>query len=89
MPRRHRRAPEPAPPEPRRPFGVSPEWAAVDGVTVRMVSGDKAYTCPGCLHAVRPGTQHLVVVWDDDVESRRHWHTECWRRELRRLGYKV
>jgi hypothetical protein len=33
--------------------------------------------------------QHLVVVEADDVEGRRHWHTECWRRELRRRGHRV
>lgn len=86
MPRRHRRRPE----EPPRPIseGVralsAPEWAVVDGVTVRRVTGAKPYVCPGCLHEIRPGASHLVVLADDDVEGRRHWHTECWRRELRR-----
>jgi hypothetical protein len=35
---------------------------------------------------IRAGMPHLVVVPDGDAESRRHWHTDCWRRELRRLG---
>jgi hypothetical protein len=35
---------------------------------------------------VRPGLRHLVVVPDGAAEERRHWHTECWRKELRRTG---
>ena len=91
MPRRHRRAPEPEP----APISehvrslAAPEWAIVDGSSVRAVGGQKQYTCPGCNHPVRAGIAHLVVVEDDDVERRRHWHTECWRRELRRRGYRV
>ena len=57
------------------------EWA-----DVRAVTGDKAYRCPGCGHEIRRGTPHLVVVPHDDPGQRRHWHTECWRRELRRTG---
>jgi len=91
VPRRHRRAPEPeqAPISDRVRALAAPEWAVVDGSSVRAVSGQKQYTCPGCNHPVRAGIAHLVVVEDDDIESRRHWHTECWRRELRRRGYKV
>jgi hypothetical protein len=93
MPRRHRSARErgepPVPPD--RPLGVAPEWAAAEGFTVRSVPGQKgkAYRCPGCQQEIRPGTPHMVVVEHDDVEGRRHWHTPCWRRELRRLGYRV
>jgi hypothetical protein len=29
---------------------------------------------------------HLVVVPVGDADARRHWHTECWRKELRRQG---
>jgi hypothetical protein len=91
VPRRHRRAPEPE----ARPLSegvrslAAPDWTTVDGSTVRIVGGQKVYTCPGCLHPVRAGVQHLVVVEDDDVDARRHWHTECWRRELRRRGHRV
>ncbi|MEA2555476.1 MAG: hypothetical protein QOI60_807, partial [Actinomycetota bacterium] len=46
----------------------------------------KEYRCPGCDHVVRAGVWHLVVVPTSDVDSRRHWHTECWKRELKRLG---
>ncbi len=50
----------------------------------------KTYTCPGCLHQVGPGVEH-VVAWPEDgafgteigVGARRHWHGECWRRGLR------
>jgi len=91
VPRRHRRAPEHEPPP--LSGGVrslaAPEWATADGATVRIVGGQKAYTCPGCMHPVRAGVQHLVVVEQDDMEGRRHWHTECWRRELRRRGHRV
>ena len=89
MPRKNRRAPDEMPQPLRRPQFVPPDWALADDSTVRAVTGDKPYTCPGCQHAIRSGVQHLVVVESEDVEARRHWHTECWRRELRRRGYKV
>ena len=89
MPRKHRRAPEPEIPPLRRPQFVAPGWAQAEDATVRAVTGDKPYMCPGCNHQIRAGVQHLVVVEADDVEGRRHWHTECWRRELRRRGHKV
>ena len=88
MPRRHRRAPDP---EPRSlSQGVRglapPEWAVIEGANVRAVTGDKTYLCPGCMHEIRSGVSHVVVMEDGDIEGRRHWHTECWRRELRRRG---
>jgi hypothetical protein len=93
MPRRHRSARErPGPPEPvQRPLAAAPEWASAEGFTVRAVAGErsKTYRCPGCQQEIRPGTPHLVVVADEDVEGRRHWHTPCWQRELRRLGYRL
>ena len=59
---------------------------------VRRLSGattHKSYTCPGCHHAVHPGTAH-VVVWPVEaallsssaIDERRHWHTPCWERRL-------
>ena len=87
MPRRHRAARERGSPEPPRPpLGVAPAWAQRDGFTVRQVTGTKMYRCPGCQQIVRVGVEHLVVVPDDGAEERRHWHTGCWQRELRRLG---
>ncbi|HZJ27060.1 MAG TPA: hypothetical protein VFF40_08650 [Acidimicrobiia bacterium] len=44
----------------------------------------KTYRCPGCDHEIRPGTGHEVVVPVDDPDRRRHWHTPCWRAEVRR-----
>ncbi len=85
MPRKHRSARErPGPPEPVQGRLAAPEWALVGWADVRAVTGDKAYRCPGCDHEIRRGVAHLVVVPDDDPDDRRHWHTECWRRELRR-----
>jgi hypothetical protein len=90
MPRRHRSARERSAPVDSiaRPLTVAPEWAHLDGFTVRAVSGErtKNYRCPGCQQEIRPGTPHLVVVANDDVEGRRHWHTPCWQREVRRLS---
>lgn len=87
MPRRHRAARDRgdvAQPVPR-PFGVAPHWAQVDGVFVQEVRGQKGktYRCPGCQQDIRPGTPHLVVMEEGDVEGRRHWHTPCWRTELK------
>ena len=90
MPRKNRRDPAFVQPPaaaagpPRR--SDPPLWALVPGYEVRQVAGDKAYRCPGCDHEIRFGVWHLVVVPEGDPEGRRHWHTECWRRELRRTG---
>ena len=90
MPRRHRRNPEyfksPEPVDPGRTTPDAPGWALAQGYEVRAVGGQKSYRCPGCDHEVRAGVTHLVVVPVGDADARRHWHTECWRRELRRLG---
>jgi hypothetical protein len=84
MPRRHRAARDrAAPPPPRQPASLAPAWAHAEGVTVRQVTGERAYRCPGCQQEIRPGTLHLVVIPDDDVDLRRHWHLSCWRRERR------
>jgi hypothetical protein len=87
MPRRHRSARERSgTPEPlERPLNVAPEWASLDGFIVRVSGeGGKTYRCPGCQQEIRPGTPHLVVVPEGRMEDRRHWHTPCWRREVRR-----
>jgi hypothetical protein len=85
MPRKNRRAPEEVLPA-RSPRTAGADWAHAAGFDVREVSGDKAYRCPGCDHVIKAGVRHLVVVPTDDPDERRHWHTECWRRELRRIG---
>ena len=90
MPRRHGAARDrvASATPPLGPASAAPAWASAEGFSVRAVSGerDKRYTCPGCHQMIRPGIPHLVVMAEGDVEGRRHWHTECWRRELRRLG---
>ena len=83
MPRRNRRAAEEFVPA-TAPRSVAPEWANAAGFDVREVTGDKPYRCPGCDHVIKPGVRHLVAVPVDDPDERRHWHTECWRSELRR-----
>jgi len=87
MPRKNRRDPQffekPEAPPAR---SDAPQWASAPGYEVRHVGGQKEYRCPGCDHMVRAGVWHLVVVPSDDVDARRHWHTECWKRELKRLG---
>ncbi|HEX9257843.1 MAG TPA: hypothetical protein VF907_06305 [Actinomycetota bacterium] len=87
MPRKNRRASLESLPSPNtRPRSAPPPWAEVPGYEVRHLVGDKEYRCPGCDHAVRPGSWHLVVIPDGAADDRRHWHTECWRQELRRQG---
>ncbi|MEX0832614.1 MAG: hypothetical protein WD276_01875 [Actinomycetota bacterium] len=85
MPRKTRAGRDPPVPTKPGPLGgVAPDWAAAEGHEVRIVTADKIYRCPGCDHEVRRGVSHLVVVPLGDPQGRRHWHTECWRRELRR-----
>jgi hypothetical protein len=90
MPRKNRRNPDYFQPSeaggPADRFDA-PAWAQVAGFEVRDVGGQKPYRCPGCDHEVRQGARHLVVVPIDDADGRRHWHTECWRSELRRTGH--
>ena len=87
MPRKNRRNPEffhkPEPPLAR---SAAPAWAEIPDYDVRHVGGEKEYRCPGCDHLVRQGSWHLVVVPVGAPDERRHWHTECWRSELRRRG---
>ncbi len=57
------------------------EWVS------RPVTGSaatKSYRCPGCDQEIRPATPHVVAWPEDDMESRRHWHTACWQRRDRR-----
>ena len=84
MPRKNRRAPEEFVLA-AAPRSAAPEWANAAGYEVREVTGDKPYRCPGCDHVIKQRVRHLVAVPDEDPEERRHWHTECWRRELRRI----
>jgi hypothetical protein len=87
MPRKNRRNPEFfQPQEAPRPRSAAPDWAELPGYDVRHVGGEKEYRCPGCDHIVRAGIWHLVVIPLDAPEERRHWHIECWRKELRRIG---
>jgi hypothetical protein len=87
MPRKNRRNPEFfQPQEAPRPRSAAPQWAELPGYDVRHVGGEKEYRCPGCDHIVRAGIWHLVVIPLDAPDERRHWHTECWRKELRRIG---
>jgi hypothetical protein len=49
-------------------------------------AGSKQYLCPGCNGIILVGEAHEVV-WTEDtiwgaqhgIDSRRHWHTSCWR----------
>jgi hypothetical protein len=85
MPRRHRSARDrPGPPAPSPAPLTLPAWAKAPGYELRLVQGEKAYRCPGCDHEIRQGQQHLVAVPDDVPADRRHWHENCWRKELRR-----
>jgi hypothetical protein len=59
---------------------------AVEVRHVQPYEATKAYRCPGCDHEIRAGEGHEVVVPVDDPSLRRHWHSACWRAELRRSG---
>ncbi|MGA0865944.1 MAG: hypothetical protein ACO3YA_04385 [Candidatus Nanopelagicaceae bacterium] len=59
-----------------------------DGIfAVRMITGSsstKPYRCPGCDQLIKTATPHIVAWQEHDVETRRHWHTPCWRARGRR-----
>jgi hypothetical protein len=87
MPRKNRRAALESQPSPRpRQRSDPPPWAVTEGFEVRHLVGEKEYRCPGCDHIVRRGSWHFVVIPDGAPDDRRHWHEECWRKELRRRG---
>ncbi|HHW82707.1 MAG TPA: hypothetical protein GX743_02625 [Actinomycetales bacterium] len=59
--------------------------------TVRTVTAEKTYTCPGCNGTIQVGVRH-VVAWSEDhlfgadaaLAERRHWHSGCWNQARRR-----
>lgn len=58
----------------------------LDGYEVRHISAERAakdYVCPSCGNLVREGESHVVVWPEHDNDLRRHWHTHCWRIEVR------
>jgi len=59
---------------------------AVEVRHVQPYEATKRYRCPGCDHEIAPGEGHEVVVPVDDPDDRRHWHSPCWRIEVRRAG---
>jgi hypothetical protein len=92
MPRRHRRAPQPAGPTGGRSLSERTEpYGGVD-YRVRTLRGDSPsssggpYRCPGCDQLLEGRAPHIVA-WpahDRDAADRRHWHTVCWaNRETR------
>jgi hypothetical protein len=60
------------------------EGQDVDVRHVQPYQAVKTYRCPGCDHEIRTGEGHEVVVPRAAPDERRHWHTACWRAELRR-----
>jgi hypothetical protein len=76
------------------PLRLGPERAesAPDGDwVIRAVPGaaaTKTYRCPGCDQEIPAGTAHVVVwpAFTPGVTERRHWHSACWERRLRRRG---
>lgn len=52
----------------------------------RIAKAAKTYRCPGCNGIIAVGESHEVV-WTEDtilgaqfgIDSRRHWHTSCWK----------
>ena len=54
-----------------------------DGIyIVRKITGatsNKSYRCPGCDQVIPTATPHTVAWLEEDVDSRRHWHSVCWK----------
>jgi hypothetical protein len=54
---------------------------------VRKITGSsstKPYRCPGCDQMIPTATPHIVAWPEFDIESRRHWHTPCWKKKNQR-----
>ena len=54
---------------------------------VRRITGstsNKPYRCPGCDQAIPTATPHTVAWLEEDIDSRRHWHTVCWNKRKHR-----
>ncbi len=67
--------------------GESIEEHAEGIYRVRRITGSsstKPYRCPGCDQMIPMATPHTVAWIEDDVESRRHWHTACWTKRAHR-----
>lgn len=59
---------------------------SLEGYVVRRVDAGKAakdYVCPACGNTVAAGEGHVVVWPEGDGDLRRHWHSHCWRIEVR------
>jgi hypothetical protein len=87
--RNHPKGKRPVTPEDR---DVSTSFQTVEehleGIyTVRKITGSsssKPYRCPGCDQLIPTATPHIVAWIDDNLESRRHWHTSCWGKKDQR-----
>ena len=58
----------------------------LSGYEVRRIFPEKAakeYICPACGNTVAEGEGHVAVWPEGDSDLRRHWHTHCWRIEVR------
>ena len=59
-----------------------------DGIyMVRKITGsrsEKPYRCPGCDQIIPTATPHIVAWLEEDIDSRRHWHTPCWSKRNER-----
>lgn len=61
----------------------------LEGYEVRRIPAERAakdYVCPSCGNTIGEGEGHVVVWPAGDTEMRRHWHTHCWRIEVRSGG---
>ncbi|MBJ7381764.1 MAG: hypothetical protein JHC66_04160 [Acidimicrobiia bacterium] len=60
------------------------DFGAIEVRHIQPYQADKTYRCPGCNQEIQPGTGHEVVVPVHAPEDRRHWHTSCWGREVKK-----
>ena len=61
--------------------------------SISAAAAVKTYRCPGCQQEILPGTAHVVAGEADALlgeqaalDSRRHWHSGCWRSSGGRPG---
>ncbi len=63
---------------------LGPSSMRREGFEVAVASNkEKRYRCPYCEGWIEPGSRHVVAVPVGDADSRRHYHSGCWSKQVK------